>query len=104
MASSAVVERAARNQTVSETVVSTVAEFIGSEPTSIDPLYDTVDPDALDALFDGDRTVSDCAPSRVAFTYCGCDVVVTADGTAQVSRAGAAPREHERTLADNARS
>ena len=99
---SAVVERVTRNQTVSETVVSTVAEFIGSEPTSIDPLYDTVDPDALNALFDGDRVISDCTPSSVAFTYCGCDVVVAADGVVQVSRAGAAPREHEQTPAGNA--
>lgn len=79
MAHSATVERSAQeDRTVSAAVVSAVAELTGSAPDSIDPLYTVVDPDALDALFEADR-------GRVAFTYCGCDVDVSADGSVHVS-------------------
>jgi len=103
MASGAVVKRAAQEKTVTETVVSAVAEFTGSKPTSLDPLYGTLDPEALDALFD-DGAANGRAPDRVSFTYSGCTVVVTADGTVQVSRGGAASREHDHAVADNVRS
>ncbi|MFC7096843.1 HalOD1 output domain-containing protein [Halobaculum marinum] len=48
--------------TVSIRVVECVAEATGREPTDLPPLYDVVDPDALDDLFtaggDGNCTVS----------------------------------------------
>lgn len=88
MAHSATVERSTPSKTVSETVVFAVAELTGSDPASLDPLYNTVDPDALNALFEESQFGLDRSPSRVSFTYCGCDVVVSADGSVHASKSG----------------
>lgn len=88
MASNAVVERPAQNRAVSQTVVSAVAEFTGSDPMSLEPLYHVVDPDALDTLFETGPLDPDRSTNRVAFTYSDCDVEITGDGIVQVSAAG----------------
>lgn len=97
MAGSAVVERSVTSETVSETVVYAVAEATGSDPESIEPLYHVVDTDALDTIFETKRVGPAGSPNRVAFTYCDCEVVVSADGTVQVSNRGRepAPRQVE---------
>lgn len=59
----------------SEAVIRQIAEAAGVDPLALPPLYDAVDPDALDALFEpspGDPILS----GTVSFTYCGCGVVV----------------------------
>jgi len=61
---------------VHEAVVYAVADAEGVDPTDLDPLYDTIDPEALDALFAGG------GEGRIAFTYGGHEVEVTADGAA----------------------
>lgn len=86
MAQSTTVERAGCEETASEAVVSAVTELTGADPKTIEPLYSAVDPDALDALFAADRDGEDRSSCRVAFTYCGCDVVVSGDGAVRVSR------------------
>lgn len=64
-----------------EQVVRAVANADGVGPTDLQPLYETVDPEALDALFEPG------VDGTVAFTYEGHDVVidsadgVTVDGT-----------------------
>lgn len=55
----------------SEAVVMAVADQTGQDATEMTPLYDVIDPDALDALFQGDK------PGRVSFDYAGCKVTVT---------------------------
>lgn len=55
-------------------VVEAVAAATGADPLEMAPLYDAVDPDALNAILESD------AGSRVAFEYAGCDVVVSAEG------------------------
>lgn len=66
-----------QHRTVSETsraVVDAVAEAAGTAPTSLPSLNGVVDPDALDALFSGDRT-----SGEVSFPYAGYRITVTAD-------------------------
>jgi hypothetical protein len=68
-------------ETVSDTVVRALADSKGVDPTRLDvPLYDVVDPDALDALF---VSGGGC---RVAFSYADRRVVVDGAGTVHVTR------------------
>jgi hypothetical protein len=71
-------ERVADNESATEAVVLAVAEATGVDPLDLDPLYDCVDPDALDALFDSGDGLDDLTGS-FEFTYAGCDVTVNAD-------------------------
>jgi len=50
------------------------------EPTDCPPLYDAVDPDALNALFDGTQPPA----VEVSFTYAQFDVTVAGTGTVTV--------------------
>lgn len=69
------------DQPVSVRLIETVAEREGTDPVALDPvLYDVLDPDALDSLFDGPG-----AAGRLEFTYLGYDVVVGADGEISVT-------------------
>lgn len=70
----------------SVSVVEAVAAETGADPVSLAPLYDVIDPDALDRLFD------DGASGCVEFEFCDHEVVVHADGRVLVDgseRAGA---------------
>ncbi|MCU4801168.1 hypothetical protein OB920_12375 [Halobacteria archaeon HArc-gm2] len=58
---------------VHEAVIYAVADADDVDPVDLAPLYETIDPEALDALFDGG-----CA-GQVAFTYERHEVVVTGD-------------------------
>lgn len=69
----------------SETVIAAVADLTGTDPLSLEPLYAAVDPDALDALFPTTHVGEE--RGHVTFTYHGCEIVVAADGTVQVSNA-----------------
>ena len=67
---------------VSEMVVSTVAQVKGVDPLELDPLYDVIDPDALDSIFaagDGESSM------ELSFEMAGCDVVVHGDGEVVVT-------------------
>ncbi|WP_458190852.1 HalOD1 output domain-containing protein [Haladaptatus sp. NG-WS-4] len=61
-------------------VVDTVAADTGREPTDIPPLYNSIYPDALDALLTATRNGS-VPDVRVTFTYDGMDITVTGGGT-----------------------
>lgn len=68
----------AERESVVVEIVRLIAAVEGCEPDEIDPpLYDAVDPIALDDLFAGDR--SRAVGGRVTFEYRGYDVTVTAD-------------------------
>lgn len=70
----------------STSVVETVAEATGVEATRLRPLYDVIDPDALDRLFgDPPGRSLDAATGLVTFRYEGCDVSVHADGRTVVA-------------------
>lgn len=78
----------AQDESASEAVVAAVAQHTGTDPISLEPLYTAVDPDALDALFGFGRPGVDRSSTRVTFTYCGCEVTVSGDGTVRVSESG----------------
>ena len=70
------------DKSLGELVVEAVAAEEGVRPTDIDPpLYEIVDPDALDSLF---RSTL-CAPRNdgcISFSYC--DYVVTVHGSGRI--------------------
>lgn len=66
---------------VSTKVVQHVAEVMDQEVTELPPLYDTIDPEALDSLIKSVET----SPSslEIRFTYAGQQVII--DGRRAVS-------------------
>lgn len=67
-----------RTEPLSQAVVESVARAEGVDPLDLEvPLYDAVDPDALDALFQQDGTSGD---GRIQFSYYGYRVTVTGAG------------------------
>lgn len=69
----------------SEAVVHRVAKHKRVDPLELTPLYDAIDPDALDLLVrssDGDGS-----ELTIEFTYAGHDVTVTGGGAIQVDEA-----------------
>lgn len=69
------ITRTTRDESVSQKVVRAVAEATDVDPLALDPrLYEVIDPDALDQLFDEKRS-----EGQVDFTMAGCQVSVRAD-------------------------
>lgn len=67
----------------SEVIVEAVAAAAGVDPTDLPPLYDFVDPDALDSLFDTSRGRTD--PKAVlSFRMDTWNVFVRGDGKIRV--------------------
>jgi len=54
------------DESPSREVVQAIAAVKGVEPTGVDPLYDHIDPEALDAMFDGTTGTSE-HDARVSF-------------------------------------
>ena len=62
-------------------IVSGVAACRGCEFTDLPPLYDVVDPEAVDQVFTsfpGSRHRSN--DERIVFTYAGCEIVIDGGG------------------------
>jgi hypothetical protein len=59
---------------IAQRVVDAVAEAAGEDPLALPPLYDVVDPDAIESLFQPG------AAGHVRFSYHGRGVIVGADG------------------------
>ena len=74
----------AESDSLAETVLTAVAEREDTSPTTLDPLYDVIDPDALNGLFAPTETGTPRAPGRVVFSYCGYEVTVSSDGSVRV--------------------
>jgi hypothetical protein len=85
MAQTTTVEPSGSSQQVSERVVDEVADATDTDRLDLEPLYEVVDADALDALFDQGQFGGAGAPTRVSFSYAGCDVVVSTGGQVSVS-------------------
>lgn len=66
---------------LSSAVVHAVADAEGADPLDLTPLYDAVDPDALDSLFASLTGEGAASIDEVSFEYEGYDVTVTADGS-----------------------
>lgn len=68
-------------QSVSEEVITAVAQATGTTPVDLTPpLFSVIDPEALDSFVESIRDESPEGIGRIEFTYCGCTVTVTADG------------------------
>jgi hypothetical protein len=82
MAMSAITSQSAvgSDDSVSMAVVRAVSSAADRPVLELPPLYEFIDPDALDALFDDHRTAS-----RIEFRYAGFRVTVRADRTVAVS-------------------
>lgn len=72
-------------QSASGAVVERVAEAEGVDPLDLDPLYEAIDPDALDKLCGG-ADYDARSSARIVFDYNGYTVVV--DGPDSVTLAG----------------
>lgn len=74
--------------TVSERVIEAVAEANSVSPLDLHPpLFSVVDPEALEAVVASLDSGPDGSDGRIRFTYCGCEVTVTATGAVMVSAA-----------------
>ncbi|WP_204366142.1 HalOD1 output domain-containing protein [Halosimplex carlsbadense] len=73
------------SEQISIDVIETIADATGTDPLTMEPpLYEVVDTDALDALYESGATAT------VEFEYNGHSVVVDGDGTVTVDGAGGA--------------
>ncbi|MFC4447650.1 HalOD1 output domain-containing protein [Halorussus aquaticus] len=81
--------RASGGEPLSEAVVAAVAAFsdrssVGSDADeALEPLYGTIDPDALDVIFRD--TTDEPRSGTVEFAYSGHDVTVRSDGLVTVT-------------------
>jgi len=64
-----------RQDRVAETIVVTLAETMGKDPLTMEPLYDVVDPNALDRLVE-----SASGQLKIEFSMADCTVTVHGDG------------------------
>lgn len=69
---------------VSTAVVMAVADTTDTPPDELPPLYDVIDPDALDTIFQSGRVGRSGAGIHVTFTMAGCTVSVR-DGNVTVT-------------------
>lgn len=70
---------------VSERVVAAVADVRDEHPLELPRLYEVIDPDALDQLFDSGVAGGQTGPSRMSFMHADCEVVVHSDGEVDVT-------------------
>ena len=75
---------------ISSTIVRRVAAHTEKDPIELPPLYETIDPDALDEVM----TSGSAAGSSVSvrFTYAGLYVTATAEGTVELQSTRAETR------------
>lgn len=71
-----------RNTSISSRVVQEVADTLGVDPLELDPLYGTIDPDALNSLFQTRKPARQ--DDRVEFMVEGCQVTVFGTGKIDV--------------------
>jgi hypothetical protein len=68
----------------SQSVVERVAAREGVDHTELTPLFDAIDPDALDKILDTSPHTGSAL--QVSFTYHGYDVTVTGDGEVRLGK------------------
>ena len=72
-------------ETVTEAVVVAVADAEDISPIELPPLYDVVETDALNRLFDAARKDESASSLELCFYYSDSIVTVTGDGTIDVA-------------------
>lgn len=69
----------------SQVVIAAVAAITGEQPVALSPLYDAIDPDALDSLVAHARETATTATHRLTFDYEGCEVAVHGTGRVEIT-------------------
>lgn len=64
----------------STAVIKTVAIALDREPTTIDPLYEFVDPDALDTVIQSYGAATDTDPVTVSFVFAEQQITIYSSG------------------------
>lgn len=59
-----------------EVVLSAIAAELGTDPTTLPPIADSIDPDVLNGFLDEEGA----SAKAITFEYLGYEVVVTSDG------------------------
>ena len=72
------------DRSTSEIVVYAIAEVAAEDPTSLQPLGEIVDPDALDAIFDR-PSARDSGSAHISFEYEGYEVTIFSHGRLTIS-------------------
>ncbi len=67
---------------IAEAVIEALAKASGTSPEKMKPLYESINPDALDELFDRQHMHT---PERVEFRHQGYEVVIESDGRIEIS-------------------
>lgn len=70
------------DRSAAEVIVNAVATAAGVDPTDLPPLYEFVDPDAVDTLFDHEGTGD--ASTLLCFQFDGWNVFARADGDIRI--------------------
>lgn len=75
-----------QNEPASTTVIQAIAEYHDIDPTDLtQPLYDVIDPDALDDLVNNATMNPDASEFSIEFAYHGCWVDVSNDGSVEIT-------------------
>ena len=65
-------------------VVDVLAAISDSEPATLEPLYNSIDPDALDQLFESHDAAARTSDFSVQFAHAGHEIALSSDGTVEV--------------------
>ena len=74
-----------RDKPLSTAVSMGVAAVTNTAPTEQDPLFESVDPDALDRLFDSSAESTEHCVGRATFRFNDCKVTVYSNGTIEIT-------------------
>lgn len=75
-----------QERSASETIIETIAARKGVEPDDLDvPLFEAIDPEALDRLVRHESAEQSRTPLLIGFRYAGYDVKVTSKGQVRIS-------------------
>ncbi|RBI60837.1 hypothetical protein DMJ13_17605 [halophilic archaeon] len=66
-------------------IISRIAAQKNADPTSLEPLYEAIDPGALKELFAPQFDGTTRTNGRVVFAYSGYQITVTSDGDIQTT-------------------
>ena len=75
------------DERASDTIVTAIATLRDEDAAALEPLYEAVDPDALNTLVEHARRVEDAGTHELWFTYEGFDVGVRTDGEIRIRAA-----------------
>jgi len=73
------------NQRISTQIIEAIAETAGVDPLELPPLYEAIDPEALDTLIAGSEANQSASPDIIEFAYADYTVTVYGDQTIEVT-------------------